>query len=209
MNRSKTLVIALALSVASASQAAFIFSNININSAPLSTGSSSLVIGNSISFMTPNAIVGDTAGTPAGSLRGGILQIQYDVEVTGSMAAIVTANVNLGAAVLGANSSVFFIEQAFKLDANGNEVGGNIGSVSHNFTATSNPSWSGAINLTMPANKLRLKKTLILAAPDTGANNLDLAAVAVNNQSIIPVPEPTGIAAMALGAAMILRRRSK
>lgn len=207
MNRSKTLVIALALSVASASQAAFIFSNININSAPLSTGSSSTVLGNSITFNTPNAIVGDTAGTPAGSLRGGILQIQYDVEVTGTQAAIVTANVNLGAAVLGPNSSVFFIEQVFKLDAAGNEIGGNIGSVSHNFTSASSPSWSGAINLSMPWNKLRVKKTLVLAAPDT--QGLDLAAVAINNQSIIPVPEPTGIAAMALGAAMILRRRSK
>ncbi|MBL8048420.1 MAG: PEP-CTERM sorting domain-containing protein [Chthonomonas sp.] len=211
----RTLVVAGLATMAAASQASIIFSNFFINSVAMTAGvpvvSSNQVIngasyttaGNAVSFSTPGALVGD----PVAPLRSAIVNLQYDAKSTAGNANVVTANVNLGAAVLGPNSSVYFLEQVFELDSLGNEVGGAIGSISHIFTAASNPNWSGAITLSRQVACLRMKKSLILAAPDT--QGLDLAAVAINNQSVQIVPEPAGLAALALGGVLVLRRRSK
>ena len=203
MKRARLLTIAAFAVAGSASQAAIIFGFVNIQSPPLSTGSSFTTAGNSISFNTPNAVVGDASPT-----RSGILNIQYDACSTGAAAAIVTANVNLGTAVLGPQSQVVFLEQVFEIDAlGGNEIGGAIGSISHNFTSSSSFNWSGFMTLSRQVNCIRVKKSLILAAPDTQA--FDLAAVAINNQSIQLVPEPASLAALGFGLAMVLRRKSR
>lgn len=211
----RTFIVAGLATMAAASQASIIFSNFYINSVamtagvpvsstnPVINGASYTTSGNAVSFVTPNAIVGDTTAP----LRSSIINLQYDACSTGSSANLVTANVNLGAAVLGPLSSVYFLEQVFELDSAGNEVGGAIGSISHQFTASSSPNWSGNISLSHPAQCIRMKKSLILAAPDTV--NLDLAAVLINNQSVQVVPEPAGLAALALGATLFLRRRAK
>ena len=202
MKRARLFTIATLAVAGTASQAAILFTNVNIQSPPLSTGSSYTTAGNSISFNTPNAIVGDASAT-----RSGILNIQYDACSTGAAAAIVTANVNLGTAVLGSQSQVVFLEQVFEIDSLGNEVGGAIGSISHTFTASTSFNWSGFMTLSRQVNCIRVKKALILAAPDT--QGFDLAAVAINNQSIELVPEPASLAALGFGLAMVLRRKSR
>lgn len=209
----RTLVVAGLATMAAASQASIIFSNFFINGVAMTAGvpvvSSNQIIngavyntsGNAVSFATPGALVGD----PVAPLRSAIVGLQYDALSTGANANVVTAQVNLGAAVLGPNSSVYFLEQVFELDGSGNEVGGAIGSISHIFTESSNPNWNGTITLSRQVSKLRMKKSLILAAPDT--QSVDLAAVALNNQSVQVVPEPAGLAALGLGVAFALRRR--
>ncbi|MCE9559918.1 MAG: PEP-CTERM sorting domain-containing protein [Armatimonadetes bacterium] len=113
----------------------------------------------------------------------------------------------MGTAVLGSQSQVVFLEQVFEIDSLGNEVGGAIGSISHTFTASTSFNWSGFMTLSRQVNCIRVKKALILAAPDT--QGFDLAAVAINNQSIELVPEPASLAALGFGLAMVLRRKSR
>src|SRR5215216_5417080 len=79
---------------------AITFSNVQINSSPLSDGSSFTVIGNSISFFVPNALVGDVQDP----LRAGTLNIQYDVAMDTGDADAVGVFVNLGALALGSGT---------------------------------------------------------------------------------------------------------
>ncbi|MBL8048419.1 MAG: PEP-CTERM sorting domain-containing protein [Chthonomonas sp.] len=175
---------------------------ISITSAPLSTGASWTTSGNAISFSTPNAIVGDPAAT-----RSGILNIIYDVDA-GAGSAINQVLANLGAVTMG-SGQINFIEQVFELDSMGNEVGGAIGTATHNFTPMSSGNWSGATNVFAPKRYLRIKKSFVMtASPDTPA--LDLAALAINNQSVaMVVPEPASILAIGLAGVAFLARRKK
>lgn len=179
------------------------FSNILIQSPPLSNGSSANVVGNSISFSTPNAIVGD----PVAPLRFGTLNIQYDAN-SGAPMISNTVTVNLGTAIAG-SGTIVFNELIYELDSLGNEVsGGAIGQATHTFNATSGMTWSSTITLTRQVQYFRAKKSFTMVAVDTTA--LDLAALSITNQSIEVVPEPATMAALGLGAlAMLRRRRSK
>lgn len=180
------------------------FSNVIIQSPPLSNGSSSLPSGNAISFFLPNAIVGDVTDP----LRAGTLNIQYDATNFGPMMTANTATVNLGTAILG-SGVVVFLESIFELDAFGNEVGGGpIGTATHIFDVNNNMVWSTTINFSRPVSSFRAKKSFTLMAPNT--NVTDLAAVGTVNQAVHLVPEPATLGALGLGAvALFARRRRK
>lgn len=201
MNNKLAISAFIMLATASA-QAAITFNVLSITSAPLSTGASWTTSANAISFSTPNAIVGDPAAT-----RTGILSIIYDVDA-GAGSAINQVLANLGAITMG-SGQINFVEQVFELDSNGNEVGGAIGSVTHNFTPSGSGNFSGATNMFAPKRWLRIKKSFVMtAAPDTQA--LDLAALAINNQSVaMVVPEPGSILALGFAGAAFLIRRKK
>lgn len=190
----------IAAVMATAAQA-ITFSNIQIQSPPLSTGSSSSVLGNAISFFTPNAIVGD----PVDPLRAGNLQIQYDAFMGGNEANAVGVNVNLGAVALG-SGTIVFTEQIIELDSNGNEINGVIGFAQHIFTANDSPFWSSLIELDHSVRAFRAKKSFVMSAPDTNA--FDVAAVATVNQNVV-VPEPATLAGLGLGALALGRRLRK
>ena len=184
---------------------AITFSNVIIQSPPLSTGSSFTTSANSISFFTPNAQVGDATDP----LRAGILQIQYDATNFGGPS--MTANsltVTLASAVLGSLSSVVFTEIIVELDGAGNEVGTPLGSSTHTWFAGDDPTFSDTIVFSRPVLAFRAKKSFALNAPAT--QGIDLAAVTVNNQSVQVVPEPATIAALSFGAlALFARKRRK
>ena len=184
---------------------AITFSNVIIQSPPLSTGSSFTTLANSISFFTPNAQVGDATDP----LRSGTLQIQYDASNFGGP--FMTANslsVTLASSVLGTLSSVTFTEILVELDGAGNEVGTPLGSSTHTWFAGDPPTFSDTIVFNRPVMAFRAKKSFALDAPAT--QGIDLAAVTINNQSIQVVPEPATMAALGFGAvALFARKRRK
>ena len=182
---------------------AITFSNVIIQSPPLSNGSSFSTSANSISFFTPNAQVGDATDP----LRSGTLNIQYDATNFGGQA--MTANsltVTLASAVLGNLSSVVFTELIIELDGGGNEVG-LIGSSTHTWFAGDPPTFTDTINFSRPVMAFRAKKSFALDAPSTQA--IDLAAVTINNQSVQVVPEPATMAALGLGAIGLFARKRR
>ena len=178
---------------------AITFTNVIITSPPLSNGSSYNAIGNSISFFTPNAIVGDSVG-----IRFGTLNIQYDASSTVNMLAD-TVTVNLASAILG-SGQILFRELIFEIDCNtGSEIGGPIGTSTHTFDANNSPFFTEQIVLSRQAQCIRAKKSFTMLAPDTSA--FDIAALAIVNQSISTVPEPSSMIALGVGALALLRRR--
>lgn len=199
--RPKPAAVLLGL-MAAAVGSATIFSNVGIQSPPLSNGATFTTLGNSISFNLPNAIVGD----PVAPLRAGTLNIQYDAFTPGPAIAN-QVGINLGTALSG-SGTIYFQEQVFELDAFGNEVaGGPIGVISHVFSPGGDTFWSGTITFDRAVERLRAKKFFTLAAVDTDA--FDLAAVGLVNQNIQVVPEPATLAAIGVGLAALLRRRSR
>lgn len=180
------------------------FTNINVSAPPLSTGATWLALGNAISFSLPNAIVGD----PVAPLRAGNLNIQYDGYTT--EAAIGNeVGINLGAAISG-SGTIFFQEQIFELDVQGNEVGGGpVGVITHTFLPGAPMTWSDMITFSRPVERFRAKKLFTLSAVDTA--ELDLASVGLVNQNLqlVPVPEPATFAALGVGIAAMLRRRRR
>lgn len=201
----RSLLTAVGLAVFAGSAMAVTFSNVTIVSPPFSVGSGYSVLGNSISFFTPNAIAGD----PVDPLRSGTLNIQYDVDSGTPMVADVVG-VNLGTALLG-SGQVIFNEFIFEIDCNtGSEIGGPIGMDSHTFDATSSMFYSNSIMLSRQVTCIRVKKSFTLLAPDTV--DLDLAALAIVNQRIdTTTPEPASILAvgLGLGSMIVIRRRKK
>lgn len=197
----KSTWVALGIAVTALSSAVQ-FTNVEINSPPLSTGSSWTAVGNSISFALPNAIVGD----PVAPLRAGTLNIQYD-GYTPDPAIGNEVGINLGAALSG-SGTIFFQEQVFELDSLGNEVsGGPIGVIGHTFLPGDSTNWSGTITFSRAVERFRAKKFFTLAAVDTA--NFDIAALGIVNQNIQLgiVPEPATMAAIGCGLVALLRRR--
>lgn len=195
----RTLVFSAIVGAASMSQA-IVFSSVIVASPPLSNGSSFSTAANAITFFTPNAIVGD----PVAPLRAGTLNIQYDADSTVNMIAN-QVNVNLGTALSG-SGFVVFNEIIMELAANGNELG-QIGSISHVFLPNSSMTYTGTINFSKQVRYFRAKKSFTLSAAAT--NNFDLAAVAIVNQNIQTVPEPSAFVALGLGIGAVLARRRK
>lgn len=197
----KIALVALAMTAVSTASA-IVFYNVDIQSPPLSDGSSWSSTGNSISFALPNAIVGD----PVDPLRVGILSIHYDV-FSAAPAFASHVGVNLGVAISG-SGTIIFEERIFELDMGGNEIGGPIGLINHTFAPGDPMNWSGTITFTHAVERFRSKKLFTMSAVDTAG--FDLAAIGIVNQSVDVVPEPATMAALGIGlAAMVRRRRSR
>jgi hypothetical protein len=201
----KNLIIRLALSLAlivtATSASAVTYSNVSIQSPPLSNGSSFLTSENSVSFTTPNAIVGDFQPT-----RSGTLTIRYDASSAPAMFANDVV-VNLFAVPQG-SGTVTFTETVFELDTNGDVIGSPIGSASQLFDANSNQIWSTTIVFDRQVQNLRVEKSFSLDATlDTPA--FDVARVAVVDQNIQVVPEPATLSALTLGAIGLLACRRR
>jgi hypothetical protein len=202
VRKSSSLRFAFALAgVAGAVAApAITFSNISVQSPPMSTGSSWVIIGNAISFFTPNAIVGDAVDP----IRAGILSIQFDATNDQGMVSD-ELRVNLAAFTAG-SGRIDFSERVFELDALGNEIG-LIGSVTQTFLPGGGTVWSATIDFTHEVHAIRVKKDFVLTAPI--ADTVDLAALGIINQSINVIPEPASLAALGMGAVALLARRRK
>ena len=198
MRMNRFAIVALTL-VAAAAANAVTFSNITVQSPPLSNGASWSLLGNAIKVFVPNAIVGD----PTHPMRSGTLNIQYDADCGAGQNAT-TVGANTAVVTLGPGM-VVMNELVFNLDSAGNEIGGAIGSYTHTFSSTTSSNDSATISLTGGGRYLRVKKSFTLIAPDT--NELDLAAIAIINQNVQCVPEPASMAALGLGAVALIRRR--
>ncbi|MBS1705508.1 MAG: PEP-CTERM sorting domain-containing protein [Armatimonadetes bacterium] len=197
----RTLSAIAVLGAAALNAHAVTFSNVVLGSGSLMAGSSYTTLGNSISFMTPNAIVGD------GMAAAGTAGMQYDADA-GSGLKVDKVWANVSAPVAG-SGAVAFTELVFELDSMGNEVGGPIGTLTHTIDVTNQPFYSAWISLSKQVQNIRVKKSFTLAAPDV-ANQFDYASVAVINQSVVStVPEPATLSVLALGAVAALRRRNK
>lgn len=189
------------LALAGAAAHAITFTNIIIQSPPMSTGSSSSIVGPSISFFTPNAIVGDAVAP----IRTGVLSIQFDATNDVAMASD-QVFISL-AAVTAGTGRIDFVERVFELSGpNGTELA-QIGTASHTFLPGGNMTWSTTVAFENSARYLRVKKDFILTAPDSQAT--DLAALGTINQSFNVVPEPATLAVLGVGAAALLRRRKR
>lgn len=194
----KKFILASALVAASLGAQAVTFTNVLINSAPFSNGASFATSGNSISFFTPNAVIDE--GMPANST---ILQIQYDANAGAGLTFS-----TVGAAVSAFQSGsglVSFLERVFALDANGNELPGVIGTIS-NSSFANNQNFYGSTTLSVATQRIRVKKDILISAPNTSAAR-DLAALAIMNQNVQVVPEPATMTALGLGALALMRRR--
>jgi len=192
----------LAFGVAVSAQA-ITFDNVIIQAPPLSTGSSFTTIGNSISFFTPNALVGD----PVAPLRSGILAIQYDAHVDNGPSIFADGLVVDPVGALLGSGTLSFSEDVFELDGLGNEIGGPIGHVDGTIDANFVGTWSQTIMFDHIVKNIRAKKVFVLSAVNTDA--LDVAAVGIINQNLKPVPEPATMATLGLGVIALLKRRKK
>lgn len=192
----KALLTITAIAAVSAAHAVT-FTNVIINSAPLSNGSSFSTSGNSISFFTPNAII--VEGMPVSS---SVLSIQYDVTAAQAIASV-GANIS---AVTSGSGIINFSEIAVALDSNGNEIPGIVGSMGNLFTPSGSGIFSGSMSISGSYTRLRIKKSFLMSAPATTAG-LDMAALAIANQNVQVVPEPATMTALGLGALALMRRR--
>lgn len=200
MNLKSWIVLSIS-AVAFSNASAIVFYNVDIQSPPLSDGSSWTALGNSISFALPNAIVGD----PVDPTRAGSLDIRYDA-FTAAPAIASHVGVNLGVAISG-SGTIIFEEQVFEIDNVGNELGGPIGTITHAFNPGDPMNWSGTITFSRAVERFRAKKFFSLSAADTA--NFDIAALGIVNQNIQVVPEPATMAAIGVGVAALLRRRKR
>jgi len=203
----KSLALPLFVAVATGAQAVT-FTIESISVSPLTSGSSSSIVANAITFLLPNALVGD----PVAPLRSGIIELIYRAEVDindpliyGNQVVVNLAQVTKG------RGTIDFTEQIFELDGALNEIGGFIGTSSTSFNPSSPMNWTDTIILDRQVKKFRAKKTFVLSAPDsTDINVLDLAALGTVNQNVKLVPEPgTMVALMAGIGALAARRRRK
>lgn len=202
----KKIIAAVVALFAVVTSQAVTFTNVSFNAVGASNAliagagiSGGFPIGNSIQFDMPNATVGDNQ-----ALRFGTFGIQYDAASTSQAMVANQVNIVLNALILG-SGTIQFNEQIFELDINGNEVGGDIGRISHTFSAGSGLSWGGTMVLDRQVNRIRAKKSFTLSAIDTQV--FDIASVGTVNQNIQVVPEPATMLALGAGLALVARRR--
>lgn len=196
------LVGVLALVAGGSVARAIDFTNVDIQAPPLSNGSFFSTTATSISVLTPNAIVGDFQVS-----RSGTLSVEYDASNVGGLEMTsVRVDVNLGNPCSG-SGTIAFLEEIFELDANGNQIG-MIGSLSHPFDPNSGILWSETIQFSRGVQRFHARKSFVLdATADTGA--FDIASLALVEQTVGVVPEPTTMATMAVGVLVTLAHRRR
>jgi hypothetical protein len=195
MQRIQRIVLIAAISLlASSAQADLIFSNVSIQGS-LAGGASFNTGPNYIDFIFPDAFVGDVS--PA---RDGNIVITYDAQsVSGPMTEMLVSV--LGA--LSGSGMIFFNEVVEDIHDPNNII--NIASYSATFDDTHPlPGISPPIVFVPASDKIRVKKTFVLSAPDTQA--FDMANISLVQQSI-HVPEPMTIASLVLAVAVAALRR--
>jgi hypothetical protein len=195
MNISKLFIVAAVATLASASQAIIIISNLQF--APLGSGAALSASGNSVSFSAA-AAVGDTLPS-----RYQIFTYQYDARSTGALINGITLNF---AGEVRGSGRITVQEDIYQLDNAGNEVGGvaqsfiqSVGEGAGVFVRSTPLDFNGNYR------SIRVKKTIILNAINN-TNGTDLAALGYANQSVEVVPEPASMLALAGAAAMVARR---
>jgi len=198
----RLLAPAAALFVGVTAAEAVTFDNVIITAPPLSTGATFAGLGNTISFFTPSALVGD----PVAPLRSGLLSIQYDAHVGANDGPLGSVTNDTVGVVLG-SGTITFSEDIFEIDGLGNEIGGPIAHIQGSYDATSATPWDETAAFSRSALNIRAKKVYLLTAEDTRA--LDLAAVGIINQHFESVPEPASFAVLGIGIVAIIKRRKK
>lgn len=189
-----TVVAATGTSVQRASAAGMSFSNVTINGS-LSTGATVNLDSGMLDLILPDATVGDGFAS-----RSGNLVLTYVVECPAPL----TMDSNL-LSILGALSGsgkIFF-----------NEVVEDIADPAHPAILATHQvllddfadlPYVATLNFSRPSTKIKVKKTLLIMAPDTP--DFDLASVLLVEQTL-SVPEPGSLVLLTAGA-MMLRRRS-
>lgn len=218
MNIKTLSLIALSASLA-ASASAVTFGNISVSGTNYSagpntlvTGNSVLTAGNSITFTTPNAIVGVAAPS---AIQVGFVTFQYDADAsTGlfgtSIGWKVDALETLSQTFLKGTGELTFQEDVFEITGIGGSELTQIGTFSKTWNASSSATvWSGSLPLTKSVKAIRVKKTFTLEAVNNGISPADFAGLAKTNQSLNVVPEPASMAALGMGALALIRRRRK
>lgn len=184
-------VVAALAALAGQAQGAIVFSNVNI-AGSLAAGSSFTTGPDGISFVFPDAQVGD----PVDPIRSGNIVITYEVEGTDgeSFSEMLLAV----AGALSGSGMIFFNELVEDLAG-----GGVIGSYNTILTDNTQLPLNTAFDFSQSSSHIKVKKTLVLAAVDTNA--FDLAQVTGVDQ--LPTPGSVSLLAGAGVVAMVYRRR--
>ncbi len=185
----RTWALCALLASATAAQAAVTFSDVTIGGS-LSAGSSFAVSGDDIDFTLPNAVVGD----PVDPVRAGTITITFIAENPDGMDRDLLS-------ILGAlsGSGIIFFNEVVEDLVNPGII------ASTNVVADENGDLpvTETIFFSRPSTRVKVKKTVVLAAIDT--QEFDLASVTLIEQKLIP--EPASLGLLLLGGLAAFRRR--
>lgn len=195
----KWTLIAATAAIAGASQALTFF-NINVaGTAPVIKDWGTDIGTKFIDFNLPNGVVGDVVAP----LRFGTAIITF--EVTSTDAAIRLDQLKLfGLGGVAGTGEIFFNEVVEDMDVN---PGGLLASANVHITNNNQLPFTADLPFKWNSHHIRVKKTVILSAPDNPNFNGDLAALLKLEQTMICVPEPGTYAALALGLGLVASRR--
>lgn len=191
----RNMLVALGCALVGAAQA-LTFDSISVSGNGVEAGWSKVVGDKYIDFQFPNAVVGD----PVAPVRFGSIIITFNVKANQP---IKLSKVNYF--ILGALAGSGQIQYNEVIEDLANPTNGQIGAANVNLTSNSDLPATGTIVLRKQSDWVRVKKTVVMQAPDTAA--LDFAALALVEQTFECVPEPGTYAALALGLGLIAARR--
>ncbi len=202
----KVALLALGICGAAGARAAIIFSNIELLADdPALISSSSVVKGDKfIDFNLPNAKVGD-AYAP---LRDGTIIIKYEAMTDNPNAPITLDQLNLfGLGSIAGTGKIMFQEIVEDME---NPANGTLAKVDVLITDQSQLPFHSDLKFKNQSRHIRVKKLLELSAIDNPNFLGDKASLPLVEQTLVCVPEPGSIIALAAGAlALVGRRRSK